>query len=73
MNSDVKTYYNAHKGDKEYKQSEGRDVTLVKIPVGASVEDLDVINKELVEIKLKSGITVRIKENLLKQMKMALL
>lgn len=49
--SDVRAYYNAHKGDKEYKQSEGRDVTLVKIPVGASVEDLDVINKELVEIK----------------------
>ena len=48
---DVRAYYNAHKGDKVYKQSEGRDVTLVKIPVGASVEDLDVINKELAEIK----------------------
>ena len=48
---DIRAYYNAHKGDKEYKQSEGRDVTLVKIPVGASVEDLDVIKKDLAEIK----------------------
>ena len=49
--SDIKAYYNAHKGDKEYQQTEGRDVTLVKIPVGASVEDLDAINAELDELK----------------------
>ena len=49
--SDVKAYYNAHKGDKEFQQTEGRDVTLVKIPVGASVEDLDAINAELDELK----------------------
>ncbi len=49
--SDVKAYYNAHKGDKEYQQTEGRDVTLVKIPFGASVEDLDAINAELDELK----------------------
>ncbi len=49
--SDVRAYYNAHKSDKEFEQSEGRDVTLIKIPVGASVEDLDALNAELAEIK----------------------
>lgn len=49
--SDVRAYYNAHKSDKEFEQSEGRDVTLIKIPVGASVEDLDAVNSELAEIK----------------------
>ena len=49
--SDVRAYYNAHKSDKEFEQSEGRDVSLIKIPVGASVEDLDALNAELAEIK----------------------
>ena len=48
--SDIRAYYNAHKGDKEFEQSEGRDVTLIKIPVGASVDDLDAINTELIEL-----------------------
>ena len=48
--SDVRDYYNEHKGDKEFEQSEGRDVTLIKISVGASVDDLDTINSELIEI-----------------------
>ncbi|MBM72040.1 MAG: hypothetical protein CL847_04575 [Crocinitomicaceae bacterium] len=49
--NDVRAYYNSHKSDKEFEQSEGRDVTLIKIPVGASVEDLDAVNTELAEIK----------------------
>ena len=49
--SAIRAYYNAHKSDKEFEQSEGRDVTLIKIPVGASVEDVDALNKELAEIK----------------------
>ena len=38
--SDVKRYYNAHKDDPKYQQTEGRDISYVKIPLGASEEDI---------------------------------
>ena len=31
---EVKAYYNAHKGDPQYQQTEGRDISYVKIPCG---------------------------------------
>ena len=49
--SDVMSYYNEHKSDKEFEQSEGRDVTLIKIPLGASVNDIDALSAELNETK----------------------
>ena len=50
--SDVMAYYNVHKSDKEYEQkNEGRDITLIKIPFGASVEDIDAMNRDLQELK----------------------
>ena len=45
------SYYNEHKSDKEFEQSEGRDVTLIKIPLGASVNDIDALSAELNETK----------------------
>jgi peptidyl-prolyl cis-trans isomerase D len=47
---DVRAYYALHKSEKQYKQTEGRDVTLIKIPVGASVGDIDAINTELLAV-----------------------
>jgi peptidyl-prolyl cis-trans isomerase D len=44
---DVQAYFAEHKEDKQYKQAEGRDITIVKIPVGASEGDIDAINAEL--------------------------
>lgn len=38
--SDVKRYYNAHKDDPKYQQTEGRDISYVKIPLGASDSDI---------------------------------
>ena len=50
--SDVMDYFNDHKSDKEFEQkNEGRDITLIKIPFGASVEDIDAINKDLQDLK----------------------
>ena len=50
--SDIMAYYNDHKSDKEFEQkNEGRDITLIKIPFGASVEDIDAMNKDLQELK----------------------
>ena len=49
--SDVMDYYNKHKSDKEFEQNEGRDVTLIKIPLVASVNDIDSLTAELNEIK----------------------
>ncbi|PCJ80707.1 MAG: hypothetical protein COA49_07710 [Bacteroidetes bacterium] len=46
-NRDVQAYYAEHKEDKEYQQAEGRDISIVKIPVGASDVDIDKINAEL--------------------------
>ena len=33
--SDIKRYYKAHKNDPKYQQTEGRNISFVKIPVGA--------------------------------------
>jgi peptidyl-prolyl cis-trans isomerase D len=44
---DVQVYYAEHKEDKQFVQIEGRDITTVKIPVGASSGDIDNLNSEL--------------------------
>ena len=44
---DVQVYFNDHKDEKKFQQIEGRDVTIVKIPVGASSGDVDNITAEL--------------------------
>ena len=46
---DVKAYYNAHKNDPKYQQTEGRDITYVKIPLGASESDI-----KAMEVKLEA-------------------
>ena len=45
--SDIKRYYNAHKDDPKYQQTEGRNISFVKIPVGASADDLKSMEVEL--------------------------
>ena len=45
--SDVKRYYNAHKNDPKYQQTEGRDISYVKIPVGASESDIKAMEVEM--------------------------
>ncbi|MDG1674975.1 MAG: peptidylprolyl isomerase, partial [Flavobacteriales bacterium] len=47
--SDVKRYYNAHKDDPKYQQTEGRDISYVKIPLGASESDI-----KAMEVKLEA-------------------
>ncbi|MEZ7816883.1 MAG: peptidylprolyl isomerase, partial [Flavobacteriales bacterium] len=44
---DVQVYFNDHKDEKKFQQIDGRDVTIVKIPVGASSGDVDNITTEL--------------------------
>jgi peptidyl-prolyl cis-trans isomerase D len=44
---DVQVYFNDHKDEKKFQQIDGRDVTIVKIPVGASSGDVDNITAEL--------------------------
>ncbi len=48
--SDVKRYYNAHKNDPKYQQTEGRDISYVKIPLGASESDIKAMEVELESI-----------------------
>ena len=45
--SDIKRHYKAHKNDPKYQQTEGRNISFVKIPVGASAEDLKSMEVEL--------------------------
>ena len=45
--SDIKRYYSAHKDDPKYQQTEGRNISFVKIPVGASADDLKSMEVEL--------------------------
>ena len=45
--SDIKRYYKAHKDDPKYQQTEGRNLSFVKIPVGASAADLKAMEIEL--------------------------
>ncbi len=47
---DVQVYYSEHKEDKQFEQIEGRDITTVKIPVGASSGDVDDLNSELTKL-----------------------
>ena len=44
---DIKSYYNDHKNDPKYQQTEGRNITFVKIPVGASESDIKAMEVEL--------------------------
>ena len=44
--SDVKRYYNAHKNDPKYQQTEGRDISYVKIP-GVSESDIKAMEVEM--------------------------
>jgi peptidyl-prolyl cis-trans isomerase D len=46
-NRDIQAFYSSHKDEKKYKQVEGRDITIVKIPVGASEGDVESLNAEL--------------------------
>ncbi len=48
--SDVKRYYNAHKNDPKFQQTEGRDISYVKIPVGASESDIKGMEAEMAAI-----------------------
>ena len=48
--SDIKRYYNAHKNDPKYQQTEGRDISYVKIPLGASESDIKAMEVELESI-----------------------
>ena len=45
--SDIKRYYKAHKDDPKYQQTEGRNVSFVKIPLGASESDLKAMEVEM--------------------------
>jgi len=47
---DVQAYFAEHKEEKKFEQTEGRDITIVKIPVGASEGDVDNITSELEEM-----------------------
>jgi parvulin-like peptidyl-prolyl isomerase len=44
---EVKAYFNAHKHEPKYEQKEGRDITYVKIPLGASDADVKAMEIEL--------------------------
>ncbi len=47
----VRSYYNAHKSDAEYRQKAGRDVTFARIKVQATAEDAAAINTALTTTK----------------------
>ena len=53
---DVQVYFNDHKDEKKFQQIDGRDVTIVKIPVGASSGDVDNITTELQGIATAWGL-----------------
>lgn len=46
---DIKRYYNAHKNDPKYQQTEGRNISYVKIPLGASASDIKEMEVQLEE------------------------
>ncbi len=48
--SDVKRYYNAHKNDPKFQQTEGRDISYVKIPLGASEADIQAMEGEMASV-----------------------
>jgi peptidyl-prolyl cis-trans isomerase D len=47
---EVKAYYNANKSDPQYQQNEGRDISYVKIPLGASESDIKAMEVELEDV-----------------------
>ncbi|MBN31145.1 MAG: hypothetical protein CL845_04000 [Crocinitomicaceae bacterium] len=49
--ADVKAYYNAHKEEARYKQTAGRNITFVRIPLQASAEDAAAIESDLDAIR----------------------
>lgn len=49
--SDVRAYYNEHKNEKKYNQTQGRGLEYIKIPIEASEADIDAINQELKTLK----------------------
>jgi peptidyl-prolyl cis-trans isomerase D len=49
---DVQSYFAEHKSEKQYDQNEGRDITLVKIPLTATQADIDTLNARLEAIKV---------------------
>ena len=48
--SDVKRYYNAHKNDPKFQQTEGRDISYVKIPLGASEADIQAMEVAMASV-----------------------
>lgn len=49
--SDVKSYFNAHKSDDQYEQKTGRTISFARIPLSASAEDAEAIETNLTELK----------------------
>ena len=48
--SDIKRYYKAHKNDPKFQQTEGRDISYVKIPLGASEADIQAMEGEMASV-----------------------
>jgi peptidyl-prolyl cis-trans isomerase D len=44
---EVNAFFNAHKSEPQYQQTEGRDISYVKIPVGASESDIKAMEVDL--------------------------
>ena len=49
--SDIKAFYRAHKGDKDYEQKQGRDIEYVEFVVDPSEQDVQDIKNELSTLK----------------------
>ena len=47
---DIKSYYNRHKEDPKFQQTEGRDISYVKIPLGASADDISAMEAEMADV-----------------------
>ena len=47
---DIKAYYNRHKEDPKFQQTEGRDISYVKIPLGASADDISAMEAEMADV-----------------------
>ena len=48
--SGIKRYYKAHKNDPKFQQTEGRDISYVKIPLGASEADIQAMEGEMASV-----------------------
>ena len=49
--NDIRGYYNKHKKDREYKQETSRSINFINFAVQASAEDIQVIEKNLADLK----------------------